>query len=167
MIEEKNTVFNFVDITMARTYKVYRDLRELSAEEIEDFRKVMLSMGLYNGRFPYVTEVINSVVDEAYLALAKDMLTDKAFCGSMMDRIRQVCKDVCRAPHFSLENAIKTQNKKLQSGCLRSSAVLTNLLLNPNLIVMLRNWHHFSNTLSRLVSYICLRCPMALWNCAN
>lgn len=54
MIEEKNTVFNFVDITVARTYKVYRDLRELSAEEIEDFRKVMLSMGLYNGRFPYV-----------------------------------------------------------------------------------------------------------------
>ena len=58
MIEEKNTVFNFVDITMARTYKVYRDLRELSAEEIEDFRKVMLSMGLYNGRFPYVKSVI-------------------------------------------------------------------------------------------------------------
>ena len=43
MIEEKNTVFNFVDITMARTYKVYRDLRELSAEEIEEFRKVMIN----------------------------------------------------------------------------------------------------------------------------
>ena len=100
MIEEKNTVFNFVDITLERKYKVYRDLRELSVEEKDDFRNVMLSMGLYNGRFPYVTEVINSVVDEAYLALAKDMLSDKAFCDSMMDRIRQVCKDVCRAPHF-------------------------------------------------------------------
>ena len=93
MIEEKNTVFNFVDITLERKYKVYRDLRELSAEEVEDFRNVMLSMGLYNGRLPYVTEVINSVVDEAYLALAKDMLKKM----DEMDSIIRQCVNKSRA----------------------------------------------------------------------